>query len=146
MVTSEIGHFLRALRNSAHFACARTSSPVQNQLQWIRLDRFVQAYSACAIPSGTLPFPLNCFFPKFQLSGLPSLPYYTRSIHFVLQIVLQKLFQFDKVIISTNSVNSDGQFSRKFSMRLVDPVVLFIINYKKYRKVLLSKRNYYAFA
>ncbi len=133
MVTSEIGHFLRALRNSAHFACARTSSHVQNQLQWIRLDRFVQAYSACAIPSGTLPFPLNCFFPKFQLLGLPSLPYYTRSNHFV----LQKLFQFDKVIISTNSVNLDGQFSRKFSRRLVDPVVLFIINYKKYRKVLL---------
>jgi hypothetical protein len=59
---------------------------------------------------------------------------------------LQKLFQFDKVIISTNSVNSDGQFSRKFSMRLVDSVLLFIINYKKYKKVLLLKRNYYAFA
>jgi hypothetical protein len=59
---------------------------------------------------------------------------------------LQKLFQFDKVIVSTNSVKSDGQFSQKFSMRLVDVAVLFIINYKKYKKVLFSKRNYYAFA
>ena len=142
MVISETGQFLRALRNSAHFPCNKTRSPVQNRLQWIKLDRFVQACSVCAVPSGTLPFPPNCFFPNFQLSDLPSLPCYTTSVNFM----LQKVFQLDKVNVLANSVKSDIQFSRKFSMRLVDLLVLFIINYKKYKKVLLSKRNCYAFA
>jgi hypothetical protein len=142
MVTSGKGQFLTTLRNPAHFPCTKKRSPVLSRLPWITLDRFAQACSVCAAPSETLLFPSNCFFPNFQLLDLPSPPYSTRSFSFI----LQKLFHFDKVIVSTNSVKSDGQFSQKFSMRLVDEAVLFIINYKKYKKVLFLKRNYYAFA
>jgi hypothetical protein len=59
---------------------------------------------------------------------------------------LQKLFQFCKFDGSTNSVKSDSQFSRRFSIRLVDSALILIINYKKYRKVLLPERSYYAVA
>lgn len=142
MVTSETGQLLTVIRSSALFPCTRTHSPVQNPLQWTKLDRFVQACSVCAAPSGTLLFPLNCFFPMTQLSDLPSLPCYTNPVNFL----LQKLFQFCKVDRSTNSVKSDSQFSRKFSIRLVDSALILIINYKKYRKVLLSERSYYAVA
>ena len=142
MVTSETGKFLTDFRNSVRFLCTSTRSPVQNRLQRIMPGRFVQACSVCAVPSGTLLFPLNCFFPNIQLSGLSFLPCYTTSTNFI----LQKLFHFDKFKRSTSSVKPNIKFSRKFSILLVDLILKFIINYKKYRNILFSKRNYNVFA
>lgn len=141
MVTSETGKFLTDFRNSVRFLCTSTRSPVQNRLQRIMPGRFVQACSVCAVPSGTLLFPLNCFFPNIQLSGLSFLPCYTTSTNFI----LQKLFHFDKVDISKCVIKSDSKFSL-FSILLVDLILIFIINYKKYKNILFSKRNYNVFA
>ena len=138
MGTSETGQFLTAIRSGVRFLCTRTRSPVQNPLPLITPCRFVQACSACAIPSRTLPFPLYCFFPKILLLVLPSLPFYTNPTNFM----LQKLFQFGKVGVLANYVKSGNQFSGESSISLVDSVLIIIINYKKYKKVLLPKRNY----
>ena len=138
MGTSETLRFLTAVRSAVRFPCARTRFPVQNLLPSITPGRFVQACSVCEVPSGTLPFPASCFFPKIELLDLPFLTFYTIPIRFY----LQKLFQFGNVDVSAKSMKSDNQFSGESSISLVDSVVIIIINYKKYKKILLAKRNY----
>jgi hypothetical protein len=108
MVTSETDQFVTTIKKSSQFPCCKTCSPVRNPPQWIKLGRFVQACSACAVPSGTLPFPLYCFFPKTELSDLPSLPSYTSPCNFI----LQKLFHSDRVNLLSSSVRSNSQFFR----------------------------------
>jgi hypothetical protein len=106
MVTSETDQFVTTIKKSSQFPCGGTCSPVRNPPQRIKLGRFVQACSACAVPSGTLLFPLYCFFPKTELSDLPSLPSYTNPCSFT----LQKLFHSDRVSLLANSVRSKYQF------------------------------------
>ena len=142
MVTSETDQFMTTIKKSIQFPCSGTCCPVQNPPQWIKLGRFVQACSACAVPSGTLPFPLCCFFPKTELSDLSSLPSCTNPCSFT----LQKLFQFDRVRVLANSVRSNYQFFQEFLIRLVDSLLIFIINYKNYKNSLTKKRNYNAVA
>lgn len=138
MCTSETVKFLIATRSAARFPCARMRLQVRNLLPLITLGRFCQACSVCEVPLRTAPFPLSCFFPRIELLDLPFLPFYIIPIGFL----LQKLFQFGNVGISANSMKADDQFSGKSSISLVDRVLIIIINYKKYKKVLLSKRNY----
>jgi hypothetical protein len=59
---------------------------------------------------------------------------------------LQKLFQFGKVVISKCSAKADSKFSWKFLILLIDLILIFIINYKKYKNVLFSKRKSNVFA
>jgi hypothetical protein len=137
MATSETDQFVTAIKKSSQFLCDGSCSPVRNPLQWIKLGRFVQACSACAVLSGTLPFPLYCFFPKTELSDLPSLPSYTSPCSFT----LQKLFQSDRVSLLANSVKSNYQFFQEFLTRLVDSLLIFIINYKKYKNSLAEEEK-----
>lgn len=140
MITSETGQFPSDFRNSVRFLCKGTCSAVPNRLRWIMPGKFVRAYSVCEVPSGTLLFPPNCFFPNILLSDLLSLPCYTGPNDFI----LQKLFQFDKVDIPKCVVKSGSKFSlifNSFSIGLVDLILIFTINYKKYKDVLFSKRN-----
>lgn len=132
MVTSETDQCVTTIKKSIQFPCNGTCSLVQNPPPRIKLGRFVQACSACAVPSGTLPFPPYCLCPKTELLDLPSLPSYTKSCNFI----LQKLFQSGRVTLLANSVKSNYQFFQGFLIRLVDSLLIFIIKYKKYKNSL----------
>lgn len=110
MATSETNRFVATIKKSSQFPCDGACSRVRSQPQWIKLGRFDQACTACAVPSGTLLSPLYCFFPKTELSDLPSLPFYTSPYNFI----VQKLFQSDRISLLANSVESNYQFFQEF--------------------------------
>jgi hypothetical protein len=135
MVISETEHCLTAINIFARFLYTRICPLIHNLLRRIRPNRFFRTRTVCVVPSGTPLFPPNCFCPKTLLSDLLSLPWYSTKATYLL---LQKSFHCG---IFSQSAKTNNHFLLKFLISLVDLLVIFIINYKKYKNAVFSKRN-----